>query len=655
VTTDLIKDFKSHPLVPGCLLASIAGDPPSRKLQPFDYPALLGFNKQTTVEIVGHFQDAGLMQEAQAARILEVDDQFLRAFKELGHCIPEVARVTGCHAESVERLARALFSARLMAEYLEILTPPTLSYEKTTQGTTDLLAEFFDTFRRMVGGAWSAFFPSDEYGLIADAAANFWVACLYNNKPDEITRGFVGYFRDQHHDRFQVLDRGPRATTTLHIKDVITEYLEKSREKLEKLREAVEPHVRRGLDRLFSDLVRLVNKLEFPALMLFYYEFLTREVCEAFSALDGNVSSRDTRFTQYLLRQIAAVCDEHRGSLASSAPVTQPERLEEVLKELDELIGIAEVKEKLRQTANFAKIQQLRLAQGLKAIPTTYHTVFTGNPGTGKTTVARLLGRIYKSLDILKRGHVVECDRAALVGEYVGHTAPRTNAVIDSALDGLLFIDEAYSLVKEGEDFGAEAIETLLKRMEDNRDRLIVIVAGYPDEMQRFITSNPGLHSRFTRFIEFPDYHAAELSRIFTRLCCKNGLSLSPALREKVLHHFHHLWRTRDDNFGNARLVRNCFEQVITAQATRLAGLDHIAANALSLLEAEDLVTPAAAFMEQYRKSGAGYTVRCPHCGSVYSWTPGLDLRAAQCTRCGRTYDGEFGELVDLPQPQERG
>ena len=210
------------------------------------------------------------MQEAQAARVLEVDDQFLRAFRELGDSIPEVARVTGCHAESVERLARALFSARLMAEYLEILTPPALSYEKTTQGTTDLLAELFDTFRRLVGGAWSAFFPSDEYGLIADAAANFWVACLYNKRPDEMTRGFVGYFRDQHRERFHVLDRGPRATTTLHIKDVITEYLEKSREKLDKLREAVEPHVRRGLDRVFSDLVRILNKLELPALLLFY-------------------------------------------------------------------------------------------------------------------------------------------------------------------------------------------------------------------------------------------------------------------------------------------------------------------------------------------------------------------------------------------------
>jgi stage V sporulation protein K len=647
----LVQDHRTHPLVPGCLLAAMVGEPQARTLRPLDYPALVAFNARSTAEILGHFQDAALLDPALAAKILDIDTKFVRAFKDLASQIPEVARVTGCHAESVERLARALFSARLTAEYLEILTSPQLSYERTAHGTTDLLAELLDTFKRLVGGAWSVFFPEDEFGLVADASAQFWVACLYNNKPDEMVRGFVGYFREPHRERFQALDRGPRATTTLHIKDAITEYLDHSRKKLDELRKATEPHVRGGLDRVFNELVRIVNKLELPGLVLLYYEFLSQEVCEAFAGLDGTVSSRDNRFTQYLLRQIAAACDEHRSTVASSTPATQPERLDEVLRDLDELVGIAEVKEKIRQTANFAKIQQLRITQGLKPIPTTYHAVYTGNPGTGKTTVARLMGRIYKSLGLLKRGHLVECDRSTLVGEYVGHTAPRTNAVIDSALDGILFIDEAYSLVKEGEDFGAEAIETLIKRMEDSRDRLIVIVAGYPDQMQRFITSNPGLHSRFNRFVEFPDYSAGELCRIFSLMCRRNGLNLSPALRERVLHHFSHLWRERAGNFGNARLVRNCFEQVITAQATRLAHRERIDAQALSLLEAEDLQTSAADSIEKYRKSGGGYTIRCPHCGAVYSWTCDLDLRTAQCSRCGETYDGEFGELTDSPVP----
>ena len=344
-------------------------------------------------------------------------------------------------------------------------------------------------------------------------------------------------------------------------------------------------------------------------------------------------------------KQIAAISEEQRAGAAGSAPVTQAEKLEEVLRELDELIGLATVKEKVRQTASFARVQQMRVAQGLKAIPTSYHSVYTGNPGTGKTTVARLMGRIYKSLGILKKGHVVECDRAALVAEYIGQTAPRTNAVIDSALDGILFIDEAYSLVKDYEDFGQEAIETLLRRMEDNRDRLIVIVAGYPVEMGRFIASNPGLHSRFARFLEFPDYTAGELCRIFSLMCRKNGLTLTPALKEKVLHHFHFLHAERGENFGNARLVRNCFEAVINAQATRLAA-GEIDVRDLSRLEASDLDTPSDGARTAFQQSGRGYTVRCGHCGQDYSWSPGLDLREAQCTQCGKAYDCEFGTSV---------
>ena len=282
----------------------------------------------------------------------------------------------------------------------------------------------------------------------------------------------------------------------------------------------------------------------------------------------------------------------------------------------------------------------------MKPIATSYHSVYTGNPGTGKTTVARLMGRIYKSLGVLKRGHLVECDRSALVAEYVGQTAPRTNAVVDSALDGILFIDEAYSLVKEHEDFGAEAIETLLKRMEDNRDRLIVIVAGYPGEMKRFTDSNPGLHSRFARFIEFPDYSPQELCRIFSLMCRKNGLSLSSELKEKALHHFHHLSLARSENFGNARLVRNCFEAVINAQATRLAGESQIDTQALTLLDARDLESPSDPFREEYRRSGKGYVVRCEHCEQVYSWTPDLEMTEGQCTGCAKTYNCEFGTLA---------
>ena len=438
------------------------------------------------------------------------------------------------------------------------------------------------------------------------------------------------------------MNQGYEKQSGLHLRDAITEYLDNSREKISKLHDAVDESVKQGLDRSFAEIVRVVNALELPPLLIFYYELLTREVCGAFSHMDGTVSSKENRFIQYLLRQISVICDDHSSPTGQSYALAQ-EKFEEVLAELDELIGLAEVKEKVKQTANFARIQQHRIVQGLKPIPTSYHSVYTGNPGTGKTTVARLMGRIFKALGVLKKGHLIECDRSALVGEYVGQTAPRTNAVVDSALDGILFIDEAYSLVKEHEDYGQEAIETLLKRMEDNRDRLIVIVAGYPEEMEKFVGSNPGLHSRFTRFIEFPDYGPQELCRIFALMFRKNGLTLTPELKEKVLHHFIHLHRERAKNFGNARLVRNCFETVVNAQATRLASSGTFDSKALTLLEAQDLTSPAQSACEKFRQGKKGYVVTCSGCGAVYSWSPDLEIIDAICTKCRKTYNCEFG------------
>src|SRR6266498_1947642 len=592
----LISDFSTHPLVPGGLFASIIGDPQSRRTESLEHAALLSFNKLPLLDIVSHFQNLGGLANEQASEIVAADNQYVTAFKELCRRIPEVAQVTDCDRKSVEQLARCLFSAKLMSEYLEILTPPQLSYERTARGTVDLLESLFESFRKIVGGAWSVFFPRSEFSLVTDASAQFWMACLYSGRTDEMVNGFVGLFLMAHRDRLQALNRGYVQQSGLHLRDAITEYLDNSKEKIIKLHEAVADSVKEGLDRSFAEMVRVLNKLELPPLLIFYYQFLTQEVCRAFAHLDGDLSSKENRFIQYLLRQIAVICEDYDASSAARPRAVAEEKLEQVLQELDELVGIATVKQKIKETANFARIQQHRVAQGLKPIPTSYHSVYTGNPGTGKTTVARLMGRIYKSLGVLKKGHLIECDRSALVGEYVGQTAPRTNAVIDSALDGILFIDEAYSLVKEHEDFGQEAIETLLKRMEDHRDRLIVIVAGYPGEMERFVSSNPGLRSRFANFIQFPDYSPHELCRIFGSMSRRNGLVLTPQLREKLMHHFTWLHRERGDNFSNARLVRNCFETVINAQASRLAAGGTFDSRALTGLEAQDLNTPAQSF-----------------------------------------------------------
>jgi hypothetical protein len=644
-TNELVNDFHTHPLLPGCILACISGDAGARWTAAFDHGALVHFNKRTTLENVSELQDAGLMTPEQGTKILANDAQFIRWFRNLALSVPEVAEATGCDETSTLRLARTLFGARLLSEHLEVLTSPTLSYEKTPAGTVDLLAALLDAFRHIVGGAWSVFFPRSETNLVASASAQFWVACLYNSNPEEMMHGYIGLFRRAHKERLRALNGEYRPAKGVRLQDAVTEYLDASQEKLARLHEAVAAHVKSGLDQQFAEIVRVLGKLELPPLVVRYYELLTREVCEAFSALDGTVSPKENRFIQYLLQQVTGLCHEaHRHDTTAGVP--EGEELDRILSELDELIGLSAVKEKVRQTANFARVQQMRLAQGLQPIATSYHSVYTGNPGTGKTTVARLMGRIYKALGVLRKGHLVECERSALVAEYVGQTAPKTNAVIDRALDGILFIDEAYSLVKDQEDFGSEAIETLLKRMEDNRDRLIVIVAGYPEEMDRFIRSNPGLQSRFSRFIEFPDYSPHELCRIFGGMCRRNGLMLAPALREKIMHHFHDLWRGRDEHFGNARLVRNCFEAVIVAQANRLASTGRMEPENLSRLEPEDLASEAGVALEEYRRAGKRYIVRCEHCQEVYAWEAEMNLRTGLCMKCNKTYDAEFGVFL---------
>jgi ATP-dependent Clp protease ATP-binding subunit ClpA len=285
-------------------------------------------------------------------------------------------------------------------------------------------------------------------------------------------------------------------------------------------------------------------------------------------------------------------------------PGVSEEDLTAILKELDVMVGLDPVKNEVHRATNFARMQVMRRQQGLPVVQASLHSVFFGNPGTGKTTVARLMGRIYKSLGLLRRGHVVECDRSRLVAEYVGQTAVRTNSVIDSALDGILFIDEAYSLSGRGaEDFGSEAIETLLKRMEDDRDRLIVIVAGYNAPMKQFIASNPGLESRFTNYLNFPDYQPEELLEIFRRMAAQSGLVCAPETEQKVMAACVSLHAARNEQFGNAREMRNLFESAVRNQSTRLVASGQCDRDSLTTLLPEDLPTDFASGMSSALES----------------------------------------------------
>ena len=280
-----------------------------------------------------------------------------------------------------------------------------------------------------------------------------------------------------------------------------------------------------------------------------------------------------------------------RPAQAAPAPagIAEP-TLEELLAKLDKLVGLESVKAEIHTLVNVARVREMRRKEGLKVPPSGYHMVFVGPPGTGKTTIARLLGAIFHALGLLSKGHLTEVDRAELVAGYVGQTAIKTDKVVQEARGGVLFIDEAYSLAPDNsdQDFGREAIETLLKLMEDHREDLVVIVAGYRDRMETFLESNPGLRSRFTRFIDFPDYTPEELALIFTRLTDEEGYTLADGALDAVKGILNREHELRKDNFGNARLVRNLFERALTSQANRLVGGTPTRAE-LCLLTAEDI------------------------------------------------------------------
>lgn len=257
---------------------------------------------------------------------------------------------------------------------------------------------------------------------------------------------------------------------------------------------------------------------------------------------------------------------------------------------MDILIGLSGVKQEIKSLINFIKVQKARAASGLKPSSISYHIVFTGNPGTGKTTVARIAAKIYKALGIVSQGQLIETDRSGLIAEYLGQTAIKVNKVVDSAINGVLFIDEAYSIAGETQnDYGKEAVATLIKRMEDDRDKLIVIIAGYTNEMNNFIETNPGFKSRFNRYIEFVDYSPTQLFLIYESQCSKLEYKLTEDAKLGIMTVFEKAYNNRNKYFGNGRFVRNIFEKTLEKQADRIANLEFLNKKVLTTITADDI------------------------------------------------------------------
>ena len=323
-----------------------------------------------------------------------------------------------------------------------------------------------------------------------------------------------------------------------------------------------------------------------------------------FAAIDYNFSQNEAKalaeYKQILLKKFLMFYNENQDlrmisekgkKIENQKNITQvlnnqKRDLSDVLAEFDELVGLENVKQELHTLINLAQINKIRKARNLPVVQISNHLVFSGNPGTGKTTVARLLSEIYGIIGVLSKGQLIEVDRTALVGEYIGQTSQKTKAVINTAMGGILFIDEAYALSDGGkEDYGKEAIAVLLKEMEDNREDLVVIVAGYTDEMENFININPGLKSRFNKYIKFEDFTGEQLFEILQRMLKKNQYVMTGQLEYLIRNYLENVNKSK---FGNARGVRNLFEKLLAAQANRIVNIKNISLEELKMLTVED-------------------------------------------------------------------
>jgi hypothetical protein len=560
--------------LPGSILTTLFRNPKTSRTVSFKADELTELDDMSSDYLVNYYLSHSLFTNDDAARLrASIESHSRRALQLMRHAD---WRADACGYEIAKEgaILNSILQLRLLIECVQILTPPLMTIKRIDGEEFDLIDDLQSLLRLLALAMWQRL-ATDAAPLQAYGALTACTAALAA-RPD---------------DAQALLESGYAASNA--NQDAFRKWFDKGgRRAMERVATMLQPLDKYGLDEIFKLLTSHALDLGLQPVTIEFIRRTFQTLAMTLANLDHEMTAACRRRSAVLSSQFTEVSRQYAVDFTERAadPGVSEEDLTAILKELDALVGMEPVKKDIHRAADFARMQVLRRQQGLPAVQASLHSVFFGNPGTGKTTVARLMGRIYKSLGLLRRGHVVECDRGRLVAEYVGQTAVRTHAMIDAALDGILFIDEAYALAGRGaEDFGNEAIETLLKRMEDDRDRLIVIVAGYTGPMEKFIAANPGLESRFTNYLKFPDYPPEELAEIFHRMAAHSGLVCSPETNAAVLALARRLYDARAANFGNAREMRNLFEAAVRNQSTRLVSTGQCDREALTTLLPEDL------------------------------------------------------------------